>query len=517
MDPAETLPPEPIPPAIPEEGEPERKRGRPTIPEEEKRRRDARRLLWQKGVLSWKFEKHPWAQEIYDFIKARKGTAGFLFIKVHRRGAKSTTAFIAGIEECLRKPRTAMAVICKTKEQAAEICEETLPPIFEDCPTKLQPRLIKNNYIYKFDHNGSKIVVLPAEGFHKNKSRGRKYAYVMVTEACFIDGVDGLVRTLLPTLRDVTGETSGTMVIESTPPDEPNHPSEDLWKEAELEGNTYFLPLSKNKFASPQFIAAAQKDSGGADSITYRREYELESVYDLERLALPEFTKDRATVGDLERGLPPIVREVARPAGVDRYASLDPGGNDLTACLWAFYDPQRDLFVVEDELTLLNMTSDTLADSVKTKELDLWGTSPTGKLSRFSDNNNTILLTDLWKLHGLSFTPTGKDNKDAQINLVRLLIRRGRIAIHPRCKQLIRTMHLAKRARVARKGFMHLKDLGHADLLDALIYLVRNIRRIELPEETYPSMVMAQKDIVRPERKVNRSQQALARALGLLR
>jgi len=155
--------------------------------------------------------------------------------------------------------------------------------------------------------------------------------------------------------------------------------------------------------------------------------------------------------------------------------------------LWGFYHFTDDLIVIEDELTLLNFTSDDLAEKVRQKELDLWGPNPTSRLLRVADSNNPILLNDLYRNHKITFRVTSKDNKDAQINRLRVLIRDGKLAIHPRCKLLIKTLRLAKRAKQARRGFEHLDEHDHADTVDALLYLVRNVRRNRMPDEAPPT------------------------------
>ena len=260
-------------------------------------------------------------------------------------------------------------------------------------------------------------------------------------------------------------------------------------------------------------MKACITDCGGEESIEYRREYELQFIIDNEQTAVPEFTQERAFNGDPKRELPPIVREVAAPPESDHYESLDPGGRDLTAALWATYVFEKDLVYIEDEQTWLNMTTDVLARDALAKEVELWGTSPEGRIRRFADNSNTILLYDLFVKHKLNFAVTAKDNKDAQINELRVMIRDGRLAIHPRCKLLIKTLRLAKRARQASRGFERMEEIGHADLLDALLYLIRNVRRREMPKAPQQRAAEAQVRTA-PQPALNGDQQ-LARALGL--
>ena len=104
--------------------------------------------------------------------------------------------------------------------------------------------------------------------------------------------------------------------------------------------------------------------------------------------------------------------------------------------------------------------------------------------------NNLIMMNDLNKLHGLPFLATEKDNKEAQINNVRMMISNNQIVINPRCKHLIYHVKGAswKEGNSVNRIFSELSDTpdhsirgGHADALDALIYLVRNIVRSKNP------------------------------------
>jgi hypothetical protein len=382
------------------------------------------------------------------------------------------------------------------------------------------PRRIKNDFVYVFDHNNSKIVILPAEGVTPKRMRGRKFRFAVITEAAFIAKLHKtLLSILLPTFRDVTGQTYGTLLIESTPPDETVDRAdaehfEKMWSEADVDGRAFYLPLSQNKEASPVFVEQCKKDSGGEHTVDYRREYECQFILDSSTTVVPEFTKERAfgAASPAPDAPAPIVREVPRPPGSDLYASLDPGGRDLSGLLWGYYHFEKNLVVIEDELTLLNMTSDDLASKVKEKESRLWGEQPDGKLMRVADNSNVILLYDLLQMHKLKFWATAKDNKDAQINQLRIMVRDGLLVIHPRCKLLIKTLLLAKRAKQVSKGFERGEEIGHADLLDALLYLIRNVRRHAPPPVT--NVRAAEQQVRAPEQRRSSGAAALGRALG---
>ena len=143
------------------------------------------------------------------------------------------------------------------------------------------------------------------------------------------------------------------------------------------------------------------------------------------------------------------------------------------------YDFLNNKVVILDELVMREkQNSKTIAVRIKEKMEKLFGEKRPYLL--WSDNNNQILINDLQMYHDLNFIPTRKDNKEAQINQVRLKIMNREIVIHPRCTTLIYHMKHANwnktaNARTGYKDFARSADAGHFDAVDALIYLIRNV------------------------------------------
>ena len=211
-----------------------------TVADVDRARIEARKKLWRLGHLEWKFEGGPWAREMYDFTRKNWGRSPYLIWGVHRRGWKSTTGIVIALEECLREANTRCAIICKTKDQAQEICDVSMVELLADCPPSLAPRKIKNDFAYQFDHNGSFLKILSLDGKHALKARGRKFKFILITEFGFIEKIDKILKSsILPTLRDVTGKNLGMLVLESTPPEEAGHPMQEMVAEAELDGRLF--------------------------------------------------------------------------------------------------------------------------------------------------------------------------------------------------------------------------------------------------------------------------------------
>ena len=76
--------------------------------------------------------------------------------------------------------------------------------------------------------------------------------------------------------------------------------------------------------------------------------------------------------------------------------------------------------------------------------------------------------------------PTRKDNKDAQINNVRVLFQNKKIIINPKCVNLIRQCESAMYTK-SKKDYIRVEGEGHYDMIDSLIYFIRNINKLENP------------------------------------
>ena len=118
-----------------------------------------------------------------------------------------------------------------------------------------------------------------------------------------------------------------------------------------------------------------------------------------------------------------------------------------------------------------------MAAQVKAKESGLWINAVSKEAQapylRVCDNN-MIVVNDLQEMHGLNFLPTQKDDAEAALNNVRVMMNERRIIIHPRCKTLIYHLRTAT-WRSNRKSYRRSADAGHYDAVDALKYLVRNV------------------------------------------
>jgi len=437
---------------------------------------DAVKELWKRGELKYKLKGKQ--HNVYQAFKDAEEDINVICCS--RRFGKSFILLLLSAEICLRKADAVVKYACPTKKQVKEITKKIARPLFNDCPAHLKPEWKEADGMFVFP-NGSEIQIAATDNGNIENLRGGAADLCIVDEAGFAtDLTYAIDNVLAPT----TDTTDGQVILASTPnPKNPNH-------EFNVE---YVLPrqnagtLVKFTIYDSPMITEERRQKiikrYGLDNPRFRCEYLCEVAVDPEAIVIGEWTPEREV---------DLVVEVPRPPLYDAYTSMDIGVRDLTGVLFAYYDYLNATLVIEDEWVArgINVTTDNIAQSIKQREAKNFfddrglAISPT---LRIADNNNLILLQDLQQLHNLPFIATRKDNKDAQINELKMFVKQGRIKINPRCKNLLYHLRSA-RWNKRRTDFERLKDMkdegllgGHADLLDALIYLVRNFIRTKNP------------------------------------
>lgn len=438
---------------------------------------DAVKELWIRGELKFKLK----GKQIDLYNSCRNSKESIHVVCASRRLGKSFVLMTIATETCVRKDGAVVKYACPTQKQVKEVVRKIARELFKDCPAHLQPEWKEADKMFVFP-NGSEIQIAATDGGHIDNLRGGAADLCIVDEAGFVDDLDYAVNNVLAPTTDTTG---GFVLLASTPnPTNPNHSF----------NIDYVLPRQQSGtlikytiYDSPMLTEERRQEIinryGGVDNPKFRCEYLCEISIAPESMVVGEFTPEK----ELQ-----IVKQHQRPPIYDAYVSMDVGFRDLTGVLFAYYDYLNATIVIEDEFVLrgTELTTDYLANIIKNKEAEIFIASnglPIQPTLRIADNNNLILINDLQRLHNLTFLATKKDNKDAQINELKMLVKQNRVSINPRCKNLL--YHLrAARWNKSFTDFERLKDDktlnllgGHADLLDALIYLVRNILKSKNP------------------------------------
>ena len=438
-----------------------------------------RSALWRAGRTAWKLRPTP--RRIYEQIKANKGRNPQVIV-AHRNFAKTTLAVTVADERCRQNPGHRVVVALRTKDQTASVIREIMGHYLQDCPTTLRPLPVKSEYTWRYP-NGSEVFFFGGDNQAIESARGRGFHDGIFDEGGFQRDLAYNVRSVvLPAMAKLGGD--GFLLIPSTPSREPGHDFEVLYEQARADNRAARVSVVENPDLTPEWIADRARECGGEDSIDFRREYLCQFLADPDIVVLPGVTEERIAGTD---GRPALVQPVPVNMIREWYASMDIGGRHLTGVLWGYYDydpadPMNGTVRIARELIHRNASTPELARDITRAERALFGDRFPSYFERWADNNNLFLLHDLAKPpFRVVFQATQKDEKMAQVGILRRLIADGRFVIDPSCVTLLRTLRTAQWATTG-KGFAEASDIGHADLLDAALYLVRNVRRRPYPQ-----------------------------------
>lgn len=432
--------------------------------------------LWRRGVLSFKLDKNQ--KDLYRlFHESNHKIQTWLLA---RRSGKSYTLCCLAIEMCLRKPNSIIKYVSPTKLQVNTYLRPLMAEILKDCPDDLKPEFRKNDFIYYFP-NGSEIQLAGSEHGHAEKLRGGSSHIAIIDEAGDVTDLNNVIKSvLLPT----TLTTKGKIIIAGTPPKSEDHDFVKFIEEADVRGSLIKRTVYENPRIAPEDLEDIIKETGGINTEQFRREYLCEIVKDETISVVPEFTSD------VEKSL---VKEWVRPVFYDCYEAMDIGFKDLTVVLFGYFDFRADKVVIEDELVidfkLQENNIPKLVKDIKDKENALWLNPLTQELkkpSRVSDINY-IVIQEIQRASNneIMFNNTKKDDKEAAINKLRVMLAAGKIIINPKCTTLVRHLKNVKwRSLNDKSTFARSPDNGHYDAVDALIYFIRNVYYTKNP---YPA------------------------------
>lgn len=464
-------------------------------------RRAATDELWRRGILTWKL--HADQREVYAFI--RDGKASRVVLEIARRWGKTWLLALIAIETCLQNPGCRVVYGAPSLKHLAEFIIPTFEALCEDAPVDCRPRFNTSSGHWLFP-NGAYVHLFGADDKRK-ADRGRGPAALKgIFDECGFTSV--LRYALRSVIRPQLLSTRGTMLLGSTPAEEPDHDFTHIAEIAEANG-TYVnrtihdCPLYSDADIE-KFIADDARDEGLSveayvESDDFRREYLAQRVINKLLIVVPEWEKAREH----------LIQRVERPEFFDGMTVLDPGGADPHAVTFGYWHFRMAKWVVEGELLLREGQNTTLlSEAVKAKERQLWGVDtwegtlrgaredPTQALldnlpdymremldkvaphqpyHRWSDTN-LQLVRDLYQLHKIAFIPTEKDDKQLQVNNLRVMISAGELLLSPDCPNTDRHMRTAVWENYKRKTFKR-KGGEHSDLLDSLVYGARNLNK----------------------------------------
>ncbi len=446
-----------------------------------------RASLWRRGILNWKLDagQRGWLEAF------ERGDDGAVWLVGRQRG-KSFAALAHFLQFGLQNPGSVLRYCAKTKDSAWGIVGPTLKLLCADKPDDVRVKTSSQRADVLEIGEGSELVIFGTDAQSFDRGRGPRTHRQALDECGFYQDLVRVEAALLPSLQT----TGGKALYLSTPPESMGHPYVARIRAAQASGRLVRDTFWSNPRVNHEAIIAQEASRLGMTreellaSTYFRREYLAELVQEESRAAVPGW----ATHAEK------CIQEVPRPQFFDAYEGLDLGFSpDPHAVVFGWLDFPRSAIVIEDELELRMANTEKLADAVKAKEAALWGSDKwEGKLRAIATmndvpewlrdaaspnappqpylrvgDNDPLALADLHQKHRVSFFPTRKDEKHLAVDELDILVRQHRLIINPRCKRLIEQLHTTTWDR-QRNGWER-TDRDHGDLLDALIYLVRNV------------------------------------------
>lgn len=444
---------------------------------------EARATLWKLGNLQWKLDVTQ--KTIYDFFHGRKDKT--IVVNASRRLGKTYAMFIIALEQCLNNPNSIVKFIQpELSALVRNVMDEVFMPVLQDCPPELQPQFRGKDNVFVFP-NGSKIQLAGTDNQNYNKIRGGSCHLAIIDEAGFCSDMSHILKYILvPT----TLLTKGRIIYASTTPPTPDHEFIKYMEAAEPQGRLIRKTIwdaVADGLNAPEGVRKITKEfvdeilieyesDGGENSDAFRTEYMCEVISNSDMSVLPEFTKEVQQ---------DTIVEWTRPPFADNYEAMDVGFVDMTGILFAYYDYDNGVLVVEDELIFKGqeVSSKNVSAGIKSKEDTLWKNKYTGEIQepyqRWSDNN-LIFINDL-ATHQVYFMPTEKHKKSEYITKLKTWVKERRIYIHPRCVNLISHMKGATWNKDKKDFVRNAQMKHHYDLVSALLYLVRNVEETKNP------------------------------------
>lgn len=429
--------------------------------------------LWRRGEFVELILNPPQMEMYADF-----SASDFImyFFLCSRRLGKSYTLFSIAVAECLKNPRTKVLYLSTTTDQVREIVDQTAEVVLESCPFDLMPKVKQKENKYVFP-NGSEIRIKGLDKSGGNAIRGVKADLVIFDEACFMNDLSNILDSVVMPMVIATG---GKVLFGSTPPDSPGHDSVGIIARCEEAGaltkKTIYDTLGI--LYNEKQITLFEEQAGGKETTLFRREYMAEIVTETDLAIVPAFTEEQSKL-IVQRHPHPSENKKAMPFWPDCYVGMDLGFRDLTVAVFGYWDYPNAMLVIQDELIWADKqaTTDNIATDILAKEKELWGDRPPH--ARYCDNDPRF-IEDIKNLHDLRFKRSDKDNKEASVNQLNILVNAGLLRIDPKCTTLVKHLRYGL-WKENRREFQRTKDLHHCDAIDALLYMMRNIARSRNP------------------------------------
>lgn len=413
----------------------------------------------------------PTQQELNDWLD---DVTAVLTVVLARRGfGKTIFLLLRAFSRMARQPGCRLLYAAPTREMAKNITVPSAALILpRDVPGAILPVWAATEHAFVHP-NGARLVVEGADDERGAHLRGPFAHEAYMDEMGFWRHCDFVWRSVIyPQIQ----RTGGKAIAVSTAPESPQHEfASILIPEAKSDGafakiaidDDYTLSDAAKDAIAAQY-APDRDPEKGRKATQYRREFGCELVTEAERAVFPEYNPEIHVV------------ESEHPEYFDRYVIADIGMTDLTHVLFSYYDFERAVICVEDELVRQYTTVSDLAPLIHAKELALW---PKHVPHKRASDAQPIVLAEFARQHKLQpdivpremrFAAVNNRDPEALINRARSLLASKRIEIHPRCVELSKQL-TGGLWNERRTDFERIKGLGHLDGAMALVYTVDQI------------------------------------------
>jgi hypothetical protein len=455
--------------------------------EDAERERDIE-LAWRDGYLSWLLRDHQLpAYEKYRAWEQLDPTqqggifARLFLLDVSKRWGKTTLRVVTRFEDCIRNPGRSYRYVTAFQKDIEEIVDDVARVVLDTCPAKYRPEYKLANKAqpagFYFPERNGLVSVLKTAGLDKNPDalRGRASDGDDVSEAAFIRHLRYTVKNVL--YHQYQGKAWARMCMESSAPVDVDTEYDRLFVEDAKKRDAYwFATIDDNTSLSDEEREEFIRAAGGRDHVDCKREYFCLRERDPERMLVPEFNEDLHVVEPREL-----------PAHAHAYVGMDPGQQDKFGIVWAFWDFERAKLVVQRSYAESNVTTTPIADQLRVTERDLWGGLTYWNGTKFRANpflrvSDTAaqVIADLSREHGITVSPTAKDDPEAQLYALRNAFMANKIEIWKDSGPLAAQLK-AGTWNERRTDWERSEVHGHLDAIAALVYLWRNVARTYNP------------------------------------
>lgn len=416
------------------------------------------RELWRRGEIK-ELLLHEGQLKIREMIDRLPGQ--FIVLNISRQWGKTFGAVAYAIEFAQKNPRARIRIGAAFESDLTEFIEPAFETILSTCPDRLRPRFIQHKKRYRFP-NGSDIKLVGLDK-RPNGLRGNTIDLIILDEAGFIRRLNYLHDSVIVPL--TTHRPNARIILQSTPPESPDHEFWDFVDRAKLNGAYAEFTIDENPMLGPDDIRRLEERLGGRHTTAFRREYLCQRIIEEERAIVPEWRPEFEYAKDFKDD--PLY------AFWHKYQALDIGvQRDKTVDLFGFYNFRESCLYIEHDLDIsgTKTTTDLIENELTKKEAEI-GYQTTYR--RIADNSHPLLLNDL-SARGIHFAATDKAKLHEMVGELRVWVRMGRLRVHRRCLQLLGCLS-GGIWNEKKTEFERSKVFGHYDALAALIYLVRNI------------------------------------------